>query len=490
MTYPRHYNTERGDRGVLLADVLIALSLATLFIVTYTDIMNRSRIVYERARNREDLLDVFVAHRDEYADLMPYGSRTGTVISPGNATTSIVARAHWYGNDRIETRIRLANAMIDTDFVSIRSYPFADMQDAAGTPLCTPDFSAPYKVGSYQFFHPATSSPMGLRDRIHITPIPLPVPGTIVLTDLEIRDGVAFISTDSARASDPDIFIIDISDPGRAEVVSGINTGPGIAGIAIAGDYVYAVATSRVGQLQIIHIPELRRLSIVANYRLPPPEASSTLPIGSSIFYQNGRIYLGTEKWDGDEFSIIDVGDPARLIYLGGINTDSKINDIVVRDTSAYIAASDQFQLRRVDISDERSPRTIDAFDPSGWERQEGKSLAYFEDNLMLGRTTGGFNIRKDHELFRWFQATSTLSNLPGSIDHPGGIYGIVPDRPYVFLATRQSGGEFQILDHSLSTTTALVIPLPVPAQSMTCDGDSIYVLGMGSSIIYKISFK
>lgn len=155
-----------------------------------------------------------------------------------------------------------------------------------------------------------------------------------------------------------------------------------------------------------------------------------------------------------------------------------------------YVAASDQHQLRAIGLHDEHNPLIVDTFDPSGWQRQEGKTINYFEDEKTFGRTSGGFNIKQDAELFYWSATTSTIS-LPTRLgDIPGGVYGLVQDRSFVFALTRQTGSELQIYDKQISTSTALSVALPTTPQVMTCDGDAIYVVAMNTPIIYKISFK
>jgi hypothetical protein len=261
----------------------------------------------------------------------------------------------------------------------------------------------------------------------------------------------------------------------------------------LASNYIFAAETSRVAQLQVIGIQSLANLSVVANYKLPLPIASATPPLGSSIFYDKHLVYLGTEKWDGDEFSIIDVSDPLRPVKLGGIETGSKINSIYVRNAVAYVAASDSNQLRVIDVHDSAHPFIVDSFSPSGWERQEGKSLSYFEDRLNFGRTSGGFNIKQDQELFTWGSTTRArvdgISQPDNSQDVSGGIYGIVTDRSYLYAISHDVGRELSVNDFNLSTSTARRFSLPHQPSAMTCDGSSIYILATDTPVMYSVTF-
>ncbi len=510
-------------RGIILVDIILAMTLGIIFIVLITQSSQNSHDLFEFAKERSRLLDVYEIHANEFENMMPYESRTSIVNADGwnYSTTTITAYAHWYGNDRIQTDITINQSLT---FNSIRAYPFSNLNDAAGTPLCSVDFSNKNTVGSYGFLQHNSnfsqfsselnfkiSSPQQLNPKI--TPIILPIDPSLPLTDLQVRNGKAYVSTDSTKQPDPDILIVDIHDSQHANLIASLNTGPGISAITLAGNRIFAAVTSRTAQLQVIRMPTMDSVIIESSYKLTLPYATATPALGSAIFYDKNQIYLGTEKWDGEEFNIIDVSNPAQPEKIGGIETGSKIGAIFVRDGIAYVAASDDKQLRAIDVHDPASPILLDSFNPSGWERQEGKSLSFFEDGLEFGRTSGGFNIKQDHELFAW--GTSTITRIqslnksvpqnfpipsisdsplntpvPNSVDISGGVYGIIADRSFVYTATRQLDREFQIFDHNLSTTTAKTISLPVAPQILTCDGDNLYILAATAPVIYQISFK
>jgi hypothetical protein len=472
MIYRRYFNIN-NSQGLILVDILVAISLATLFIITISQSSGNSRTVFEFAKEHERLLNVYGAHAEEFDGMNLYEFREHTLnaddphFSPF-ATTTITGYAHWYGNDRIQTDITVFTPKQSVRFTKVNSYPFSNINDAAGTPLCSVSHSVNPKI----------------------TPIILPVDSSLPLTDIEVRNGIAYISTDSTKQSDPDILIVDVKNEVHPELISGLHTGPGISSIVLAGNRVFAAVTSRTGQLQTIKLPNLANPIIESSYKLPLPYATATPSLGSAIFYDRNFIYLGTEKWDGEEFSIIDVSDPISPAKIGGLEMGSKVNAILVRNGIAYAAASDQKQLWVVDVHDPSHPFMVDWYGPSGWERQEGKTLSFFEDQLAFGRTSGGFNVKSDHELFMWGSSTAPFiySSNNKSADNAGGIYGITVDRSFIYAATRQSGREVQIFHHDLSTT-ATNISLPSLPQAMTCDNDFIYVLSSSAPIIYKISF-
>ncbi len=288
-------------------------------------------------------------------------------------------------------------------------------------------------------------------------------------TDIEVRNGVAYITTDSATASMPDVYIIDMGDPELPITMSSLNTGPGLSSLEIAGHYIYAANSGTTNHLQVIDIRNRNQPVLISTLKLPPPNASSTPTTATSIFYSKGQIYLGTEKWEGREFSVIDVSKPSAPRYVGGFEIDTLVNDIYIRGDIAYVAASNVGQMRILDVRNPSSISEADAFSPTGWETQEGKIISYFENVLSLGRTVGGFNAVNNHEIFIF--ASTTLSR-----DVPGGVYGIVHRPPYIYLAVGSVGREFQVWKDDLSSLI-LERSIGFLPKAMACDGNNLYII-------------
>ena len=309
-----------------------------------------------------------------------------------------------------------------------------------------------------------------------------------------MRGSTAYISTDSTRPTDPDLYSIDITDPLYPRNISSINTGPGISSFGIIGDHLFASAMSTAGQLQSIFVSPTHILTLEHIFKLPLPYATATAPYARSIFIQGTTAVVGTEKWDGPELSALNISNATNPVFLGGLEIGSEIHDIYVRDTHAYVASAGQLQVFTVDVHDPAHMTIVDALNPSGWARQQGNILSVFEHTLRAGRTSGGFNITQDPELFFIDEPpTSTqplvFANARNALDMPGGVYGIVTTRSYTFVATRSTGHELYVFDEHHATSTAFTYALPASPLSMTCDNHSLYVLANGSPLLYKIDF-
>lgn len=298
-------------------------------------------------------------------------------------------------------------------------------------------------------------------------------------TDLEVRNEIIYLSADSSASASHDFFIIDARKTSYPVIVSSLNTGPGIFALEVAGPYVFAAQASSVNQLQIIDIRDRSLPQLISQIRLPLPTPTTTAPFATSIFYSKEFVYIGTAKWNGSEFAIVDVSNPYDPIVVGGFETGTQINDIYVRGDKAYLATSDIQQMRVLDVSDKGNPILITSFTYSGWQTQAGKVFDFFVDRLGFGRTVGGFNVVSNHEAFL-FDINASFDFASTSSDVPGGVYGILIRPEFIFLATHSQDREFQVWDTSFSQNI-FNMPLGINPVRMLCDDKSFY-LATGNS--------
>ena len=256
---------------------------------------------------------------------------------------------------------------------------------------------------------------------------------------------------------------------------------------SIAGKYIYAAAPSTAAELHIVKQDDNHDLSLLKKFQIPLPYATATPALGSSIAFMNDNIYLGTEKWSGDELNVIDVSNPTLPVKRSGMEIGSKVSDIYVNNGKAFVSSPSEQQLKIIDLTDPLHLTIQNGFSPTGWQRQEGIVSTIFEGRLDFGRTSGGYNVTADHEAFTF--ATSSPLNLIAykSVDMPGGVYGMFSDRSHEYVITRQTGSEFQVFDHSMSASSSSKFSLPSSPQMMTCYRDKIYVLSRTMPAIYEI---
>jgi hypothetical protein len=350
--------------------------------------------------------------------------------------------------------------------------------------LCFADLHKIYNFGS-DLDYSSKNSTSTFSPKLKFERISLPIDPRNMPTDFEIRNNVAYVSFDSNISSDPDLIIFDMKDHKSLNVLSFIDSGPGISSFVLAERYIYASALSTAFQLHIFEINNLNELRLKSKYKLPLPYATSSSPYGTSIDFHNPYIYLGTNKWEGEELNQVQYKN-GLFDRTSSFEIGSKVNEIYAFDDKVYLAGSNENQLVIFDNKNNILTK-VSNFSGSGYERQEGKSLDIFEDNLVFGRSSGGFDIREDPELYLF--STSSEDSLPDRfLNEPGGFYGAIFDKDYIYLISHEVDKEFQIKDYALRSVADY--SLPIMPKKIVCDLDKIYILSATSPDIYEISFQ
>lgn len=488
-------NNSNIRKGSMLIDLIIALFLGSLFIAIIANNTHISRNLYERAKIRLSNITLFEVNEVSLLKAVP-----NKVLVIGT-TTNIYSK--YYGNDFYLNTLKFGSGTTSLDnFVFIRSKIEASAIPVSSNAFCSVDYFNGATVGSYDRYavdKVFQSDDMFERIIVSIRKIHLPIDPTFNPSSLAIRNGIAYVSFDSAVAGDQDLIIFDIKSD-EANMVSEINTGPGLVDFVLVGKYIYAVAPSQVGQVHIIEQLGQDSLALKSRYKLPLPYATATPPLGSAINFFDDQLFVGTHKWIGDEFNILDIKEREAPVKISGYEIDSKVNDIVVSNSPAksfvYVSASNINQLLALDIS-VGDPVLVSVFSPDGWQRQEGRAISVFEDSLKFGRTSGGFDMLAEHEYFDFASTSTTTLSSFVSANYKDGVYDIIQDQNFNYIISRENNQEFWLIKNShndelapLGTSTSMVVSLPIVPESMTCDQDKIYILAKQAPFIYELSFS
>ncbi len=305
-----------------------------------------------------------------------------------------------------------------------------------------------------------------------------------VATDLWARNGLVYISADSAVQNKEDLVVVDVHDSLHPQIISKIQTGPGIRALALASHFLYAANLSSTAQLQIIDVADVYAPKIISSLKLPVQGPS--IGLGSSILYYKNYIFLGTTKSDGPELHVIDVRDPYTPKYIQGMEIGTQVNSILAHDDVLYIVTPQTDQIRIFEIGDGSIIRQTNAISLPVYAQQESKKLYRDKNDVFVGRSVGGFHNTYNHELLRF-----SLGNRPEypvmewSADVGSSINGIAVSSTYVVIATPQSDKELQVWNMA-ENIMVKSFDLPAKAISLRCDGNQVYV-GLESSDALKI---
>ena len=304
-------------------------------------------------------------------------------------------------------------------------------------------------------------------------------------TDVDAMSGKVYVTTNGSTASMPDLFIIDSNDLGHPSIIKSLNTGPGLNALQVAGDYAFAANSSINGQLQIIKITDPNNPTVMLNVKFADAASGG---VGSSIFYSNGKVYIGTPKNDGPEFYVYNVQNPLAPIFLGEFEVGSGVNKIYVYGNYAYVATGDINRLRILNISNPAHITEDGDFSDVGGTAQSGESVAMLGGTAVFGRA-GGLPSAGIPELYL-LDVTNPLSIAKSAAaDVNMSVNDIFLRGGLAFLATNKSGGQFEVYNYAGGQLNFLSsAALPSDAVALDCDGQNFFVAQNGSQILQIIS--
>lgn len=306
-------------------------------------------------------------------------------------------------------------------------------------------------------------------------------------TDIDTRLHKVYLTADPSATGTEDFYIIDVSDPVHPAIISKINTGPGLVGVHVAGNYAYVANVSINAQLQVIDISNPAAPVVKVNFKVPGVTGSGGGGVGHSIFYKNGMVYLGLTKTDsGPEFNIIDVANPLNPQYRGGWQARTQINDIYVKDNIAYLAtpqpdpATPQKEnLSVLDISNPAAASRVNTFTSVNATLQSGESFFFDGGTLYFGRSDGDKTRPNNKELFVLGVSNPYAIATVGSQKIGSGASSLILRDKFLFVMASNPNEGFQIWDVSnpLSITKYASLNVQQTATGgLDCEGNLIYI--------------
>jgi hypothetical protein len=154
------------------------------------------------------------------------------------------------------------------------------------------------------------------------------------LRKIDILDQQAFVAGSSTGSSN--LLMLDFRSPQLNAYVSG-PVAPINALDAIHG-YVFTANEGSSSQVSVFSVDSPGSPVLISTSSLPG--VAGSFPSGLSIRYYANRLYVGTHRTAGREFHIYDVSDPNYPKWLGSIELDHNINDILICGDFAYLATS------------------------------------------------------------------------------------------------------------------------------------------------------
>lgn len=312
-------------------------------------------------------------------------------------------------------------------------------------------------------------------------------------TDVDVLNKIIYMT---ALSNKDNFFILDgtntingITPP----IIGSLNVGPGLNAVDVARDnnsgetYAYVVQNDNQKQLQVIDVstnpanPTVVASTTLPNITFTCSPASKPCLAGQSVFYYNGRVYVGTKyianlalpSTKNNEFHIFcvqpdpsfpicDTSGSTNPIWMGSVNVNHNVNAIVVRGNYAYLATSnDSGEIMVYNVGDPTNIKLVGSFDAnkSASDNEDATSLSVVGNRLYFGRQIVNSASERDFYILDISSSTTPIElcatcsiNLGSSISKSisgSTVTGIRISGNYAFLSLDDSNIGFLTLDIS-----------------------------------------
>lgn len=284
-----------------------------------------------------------------------------------------------------------------------------------------------------------------------------------------------------------DFYIFDVSNPRPAglnlPLLGSLKSTYGLTDVRVAGKYAYVSVHSQTYQLFVIDISVPSTPVIIKKLRVT---SAGDTAYGNTIYYSKQKVYLGLTKSNGKELHIIDVSTPTAPIDISpGFETNTSINQILVKDGIAYLTTALNNQAWIVDVSNASNPVQSNPLkqtfvDPSGTQDWSGQSIAFGDNKVYLGRIFDIGSNRPD----LYILSANDLSLAPlGTLTQTkqDGVTRLVVRSNLLFMTNAAANDGFQIWDITNPASLSRYDTTPANIQQtstagMDCEGNLVYV--------------
>lgn len=268
----------------------------------------------------------------------------------------------------------------------------------------------------------------------------------------------------------PELFIVDITDPASLVTVGSLELGADGNDVAISGTTVVVATNSNSAELMVVDISTVTAPTLVGSLDLAGnTDAKSITASGSTAFL--GRLASG----DPEIYSI-SIATPAAPSLLSSLDLsgDATSLGLAQNDSLLYVSTtSNTDELQVISVSDTSSISSLGTFDATG--NADGTAVTVFDVYTVLGRDDGNIEV-----------VDVTTPSAPTSVGGPLDLGGAVNDLAmgvgdiYLFAATSTGGTPTKVVD--LSTLSS-----PTVLRDVSLSGNStgiIWVYDLNRAII------
>jgi hypothetical protein len=308
-----------------------------------------------------------------------------------------------------------------------------------------------------------------------------------LVTDAVALGDFVYVSTDSATSSLPDLYVVNAADIHHPQIISKLNTGPGIAAISAVNNYIF-VANAGSYQMQIIDVTDPVLPRLVSQAKMPGAVVQGSEGFGHSIDFFDDKVYLGLTKNSGPEFFVVDVINRNTPIFLDSFEVNGAVNGISARKNFVVLGNAGQNSLYLLDNTNPQSISEIARTTLTGWQTQSVESIEILGQQIYVGRSLGGFYSPNPDlvALNRAHLATGITSTTSLKINST--IEDILAFNNFLYIATNDLNKTFQILE-TPSFHASNTFSLPSRAMAVTCNNNAMFVVSENNQDFFHIFY-
>jgi len=258
--------------------------------------------------------------------------------------------------------------------------------------------------------------------------------------DIDSNQEYAFLVTNNGSE---EIMVINLSSFSK-EIAMNITGTDNAESVAVYGGSVFVGSASDSNDLIIVRVQS-------GGWESPTLIASadkSGSHNANEVYVSGNYAYLVTQNNASlNELWIYDVTVPSSPVYLGSFDVGANINDIVVSNTVAYLATSDNsLELDIIDVSVPTSPARIGSLSLEG--TQDATSVAINGNYVYVGRLQG-----TKEEFAVVDVSTPSSPSKVGELQFSSDVNDLAVSGNYVYGATSDNNKEFVVFDVSAPAT-------------------------------------
>lgn len=276
-------------------------------------------------------------------------------------------------------------------------------------------------------------------------------------TGIAVRPQLVYMSATASDNKKSDFFVIDVSNLHAPSIASSLNTGPGLAAVAVTGTFAYVANKEDDEQLQIINIAATSSPALVTSFHLPNNSNYAT-----AIAVSGTTVFIGTENSSGPEFFCVDVTNPSSPTVLGTYEVGADVNDIKVSSGRVFIATSkDAQEFMVINAAAPASPTLMASYNATGTGDGVGVFINEQDQRAYLSRAVSA--VGTDPELVVLNASNPDTPTYLAALDLGAQINGVFAADTLMFLATDNSNQELKIYDVSNFPTMSYYSGLNFP---------------------------